>query len=111
MKQEKKTPTRGQTSQHSAERTAYMIAWRDRYIQRLEEALAGREEERALLCSLLYGTLIKGAEGKQEAVIDKAELKATLGRFACTVENGDTAYTVRFTPLQEAVPNGESQKG
>ena len=38
-------------------RADYMIAWRDRYIERLQEQLAGREEENALVSALLFCAL------------------------------------------------------
>ena len=83
------------------QRAAYMLAWRDRYIRRLEETLAGREEERALLCALLQYALQKGAGASCEIAIDKAELKALLGGFTCAVEDGENAYTVRFLPQEK----------
>ena len=85
---------------HDPQRAAYMVAWRDRYIARLEETLAGREEERSLLCALLQYALQKGAGKAAEISIDKAELKAMLGEVSCAVENGETAYTVRFSPKE-----------
>ncbi len=39
------------------DRAAYMIAWRDRYIQKMEEERAGYAEERALLHALLFFAL------------------------------------------------------
>ena len=93
-------------------RAAYMVAWRDRYIARLEEELAGREEERKLLCALLYGALIKKGEGEDALTtrIDKAELTALLGRYSVTVENGEDAYTLRFAPTEKGSQHGASQE-
>ena len=76
-------------------RAAYMIAWRDRYIKRLEEELAAREEERGLLTALLYYAL-SGAAREGSIRIDKRELSLLLGRYRPEVENGEDAYVVRY---------------
>ena len=43
------------------DRAAYMIAWRDRYIERLQQRLTGREEENAMMSTLLFYGLFHAA--------------------------------------------------
>ena len=38
-------------------RAAYMIAWRDRYIEKLEQIIEGRAQERQMLDCLLFYAL------------------------------------------------------
>ncbi|MBQ8358030.1 MAG: hypothetical protein IJX39_09535 [Clostridia bacterium] len=82
-------------------RSAYMIAWRDRYIKALEEKAAGQEEENALLSALLFYALIRASgegEERREVTIPKGDLSALLGAWECRAEDGGEAYRVRFVP-------------
>jgi hypothetical protein len=115
MEAKNKQQERAQMPSRDEARAAYMVAWRDRCIARLEEELAGREEERRLLCALLYGALVgaadRSAQDAPEVRIGKAELSALLGRYTAAVENTADAYIVRFTPQKEDSRNGASEKG
>ena len=88
-----------------SERMAYMIAWRDRHIERLQEIVEGYEQECALLEALLCFALQKAAseqeEGSRVLEIPKAELKALLGKWECSTKNGESFYTLTFTPKKE----------
>ena len=97
------------------ERLAYMIAWRDRYIERLRERVEGREEEVTLLLSLLFYALCRGAGadatpagelGEHTFSIEKKELAALRGARQYSVENSDSAYQATIRPRA-----GESSEG
>lgn len=88
-------------TEHDPDRAAYMIAWRDRYIERLQERLAGREEENAMLSTLLFYALCRTAEadgGERRAPIRVKEVAELLGKWSCHTESDGENYTVRFTP-------------
>ena len=91
------------------DRAAYMIAWRDRYIAKLEEMLQGREEERSMLDCLLFYALFsisKGESGeRREALIAKDSLHELLGAWKCHTQQVDGGYRVIF----EAVKEGEGR--
>ena len=114
MKEEAKQASTSEELCRDPQRAAYMIAWRDRYIERLEDTLKGREEERQLLCSLLYYALFSAADkqmGKpHEITIDKEELRALLGEWSCTVENGEKGYTVCFSPQEKVCRDAAQQE-
>lgn len=113
MEEVKQAPTREELCR-DPQRAAYMLAWRDRYIERLEEMLSGHEEEQKLLCSLLYYALFSAADtqmGKpHEVVIDKEELRALMGEWSCTVENGEKGYTVRFSQQEKVCSDGAHEE-
>lgn len=106
-----------------ARRLAYMIAWRDRYIEALQEQLAGTEEKQRLLCALLHYALAaigkaQGGEETFEVKIPKNEVARALDAWECRAEGADDGYTVRFEKRKAAVPDdgdrangGEEAKG
>ena len=51
------------------ERLAYMVDWRNRHIEKLQERLAGREEVNNMLQTLLFYALTKAAEQQGEGVL------------------------------------------
>ena len=84
------------------DRAAYMIAWRDRYIESLQERLAGREEENGMLSALLFGALCHKAKprrnGERRVLISVKEVAELLGRWSCHTESDGENYAVCFTP-------------
>lgn len=99
------------------QRAAYMIAWRDRCIEKLRERVEGAEEEIALLLSLLFYALCHGAgagtpsgsAGEQHSFsIDKKELSALMGAWRYTVENGEESYRVTFRPAVTGCDAGQT---
>ncbi|MBO5354462.1 MAG: hypothetical protein J6B09_00160 [Clostridia bacterium] len=105
MKDEKEN-TAKKPLENDPRRFAYMIAWRDRYIEALKQELAGWEEKDALLCSLLYCALARiASEGEEkdggEVLIEKSEVTKLLGTFECHTSDTGDAYAVRFTKKQE----------
>ena len=93
-------------------RAAYMIEWRDRCMEKLQEAIKGYEEERTLLGSLLFCALCRAAEVKGEnrfgeLVLGKAEVASMIGRWHCEVQDGEDAYILRFSPRGGREKGGE----
>lgn len=110
----KKEKTADAANENDQRRFAYMIAWRDRYIEALQERLAGWEEKDALLCSLLYCALARIAsegekEDEREVLIDKSEVTKLLGAFECHASDTGDAYTVRFTKKKECVQDNTQE--
>ena len=102
-------------AQHDPNRAAYMIAWRDRYIARLEQMLEGRAEERRMLDCLLFYALFgmaRGADGEgREVVISREALRELLGAWRCRTEQVDGGYRVLFEAVEESESgDAESQK-
>lgn len=107
MKDEKEN-TAKEPLENDPRRFAYMIAWRDKYIEALQEQLAGWEEKDALLCSLLYYALASLAsetdgQDEREVLIDKREVTKLLDAWECHVRDTGDAYCVRFSKKQEGV--------
>ena len=76
----------------------YAVAWRDRYIRSLGDALAGREEEAALLAAFLKLTLERLCEDGREVRIPKKEITARLDRTRTEIEDAGEEYLIRFVP-------------
>lgn len=101
MKEKKKTEA---GKRFDEGRAAYMIAWRDRHIEKLKESLTGYEEQARLTQALLAFTLFRAAtpqdstdgEGERVLEIPKAELSALLDAWECATEASDACYLVRF---------------
>ncbi len=94
------------------DRLSYMVAWRDRYIQRLEERLAGREEENAMLQALLFYALVtvgRRTEGGVEIPIPKQEVTRAIGCWRCDTTDGGEHYLVSFTPAERTAPTGDTR--
>ncbi|MBQ3483851.1 MAG: hypothetical protein IJA78_06750 [Clostridia bacterium] len=95
-------------------RHAYMLAWRDRMIEKQKQIIQGQGEQLALLESLLALALTRAARaadaenGVREIAIPKAELAAELGRWESAVRDGGTCYTVTFT-RRANVPDGKDE--
>ena len=91
-------------------RTAYMLAWRDRVIERLGEAVEGLEQECALLSSLLFCALSGRAGGEGSVTLSKAEVSEALAKWVASVEGGADGYTVRFALRAEEGRDGNGQE-
>ena len=99
---------------HDPDRAAYMIAWRDRHIEKQNELIRGYEENLSLMEALLAFALWQGAEqcGEERlAHVPKNALGAMLGKYASEVQEGDGEFTVRFYPVQEPMHGGEQNAG
>lgn len=96
------------------DRAAYMIAWRDRHIEKQKQIIEGYEEELALAQALLAFALLQGAreeEGAYVVRIPKAELRAALLGYEAEVEDGGDVFTVRFLAKTEPQDGGEQNAG
>ena len=99
---------------HDPDRAAYMIAWRDRHIEKQNELIRGYEENLSLMEALLAFALWQGAaqEGEQRvAHIPQRELSEMLGKYASEVQEGEGEFIVRFYPVQEPIDGGEQNAG
>lgn len=93
---------------NAADRLAYMIAWRDRYIERLKEQLQGREEESAMQSALLFYALFEKARGDEvrEVTIGREALSELLSVWSCSVAPTEEGYLVRFRKKSEESADG-----
>ena len=96
------------------ERLAYMVAWRDRHIAKLQDRLAGREEVNDMLQTLLFYALARvaeeGEDGTRSIRIPKAEVMAALGRWGCDTTDGGSHYLVTFREAKRPTDGeGEAQ--
>ncbi len=92
------------------DRAAYMIAWRDRHIEKQKQVIAGYEEQLALMEALLAFALLQKAseEGAVRVVhIPKKELSEALASYTSEVDSDEDAFTVRFLPKTEGQDGGE----
>ncbi|MBE6703229.1 MAG: hypothetical protein E7585_07465 [Ruminococcaceae bacterium] len=98
----------------SKERLAYMVAWRDRHIEKMQDRLAGREEVNDMLQTLLFYALARVADrrgnGVREIRIPKAEITAALGQWGCDTTDGGDHYLVTFTEARKPSKHGEAEK-
>ena len=120
MKREKKNA--GGLRVEERRRYDYMIGWRERYMQKLQELLEGREEERALLLALLslaFGKLIgdSGAgisvrqqDGDVLLQIQKEAVREALGRWQLQCAEEGEAYVLTFRPAK-APESAEAEHG
>ena len=87
------------------DRYAYMIAWRDRHIEKLQDRLAGREEVNQMLQTLLFYALARVAEeqgnGQRGIRIPKEEITAALGKWGCDTTDGGDHYLVTFREAKQ----------
>ena len=83
------------------ERLAYMVAWRDAHIKKMQDRLAGCEEINEVLQTLLFYALAQSAkdrgDGVREIRVPKAEITASLHRWGCDTADGGDAYLISFT--------------
>ena len=106
MKKKRSTDTDG--------RHAYMLAWRDRMIEKQKEIIQGQGEQLALLEALLVLALTRATSesdaerGVREIEIPKAELAAELGCWESAVRDAGASYAVTFTRRAE-VPDGKDE--
>ena len=100
-------------------RHAYMIAWRDRMIEKQKSSIAGQSETITLLEALLAFALgsaagVPRASGESEdayrVMIPKGELAAQLGAWESRVEDGGEHYTVHFARRADTDPDAESHR-
>ena len=108
MKEKKKeAPLEGL---YDPDRAAYMIAWRDRHMEKQKQLIEGYEEQLALMEALLAFALLQKAseEGAGRVVhIPKKELSALLACYTGEVEDGEECFTVRFLAKTEPSDGGE----
>ncbi len=94
------------------ERLAYMVAWRDRCIQALEERVQGMEEQKRLLEALLLCALTDSAvqkeDGSREIVLSREAVSEALHRWEPGAEPCEEGYRICFTPVTE---QGEGADG
>ena len=99
---------------HDPDRAAYMIAWRDRHIEKQNELIKGYEEGMSLLESLLALALLQRASEEQGAYvarISKSEMSDMLGKYTSEVTDDGEEFVVRFHPVQEPDNGGEQSAG
>jgi len=98
------------SKQEQEGRHAYMLAWRDRMIEKQRAIIEGQSEAIGLLEALLAFALgdvagvLQAGEGEQKAhcaQIPKTALAEMLGAWECAVEDGGESYVVSFTRRQE----------
>ena len=95
---------------YDPDRAAYMIAWRDRHMEKQKQLIAGYEEQLALMEALLAFALLQKAseeEAGRVVRIPKKELSALLASYTGEVEDGDEFFTVRFLAKTESGDGGE----
>lgn len=94
------------------ERLAYMVAWRDAHIKKMQDRLAGVEEINEVLQALLFYALARAAtdrgDGVREIRVPKAEITAALHSWGCDTADGGDAYLISFTE-GGAVKDGEGE--
>lgn len=111
----KETKSKKGLREEERRRYDYMIAWRERYIEKQREMLEGREEERGLLLALLslaFGNLLTGQsegirtqplEGGDVLVeIQKEAVRGALGRWQLQCTENEEAFALTFSPAKEA---------
>lgn len=99
---------------YDPDRAAYMIAWRDRHIEKQKEVIAGYEEQLALMEALLAFALLQRAseeQGVRAVYIPKKELSTWLSGYASEVESDEEGFTVRFLPKTEPHDGREPSAG
>lgn len=107
---EEKKEERRPDGVHDPDRAAYMIAWRDRHIEKQNELIKGYEEGLSLMEALLAFALLQNASEEQGvyiARIPKAKVSEMLGKYQSEVVDGEEEFTVRFHPVQEPEDGGE----
>ena len=95
---------------YDPDRAAYMIAWRDRHIEKQSRLIEGYEESMALMEALLAFALLQrtSEEGGARVVqIPKKEIREVLSGYASEVESDEEKFTVRFIPRVEPQDGGE----
>ena len=97
------------------ERLAYMVAWRDRYIESLEERVQGMEEQKQLLEALLLCALAERAseigDGRREVVLSREAVAEALHRHVCTAEPCEAGYRILFAAVTEEEADGTEEAG
>ncbi len=96
------------------ERAAYMIAWRDRHIEKQNELIRGYEENLSLMEALLAFALWQQADenGKERVSrIPKKELSEMLGKYTSEVQDTEQEFLVCFRPATEPTDGGEQDAG
>lgn len=85
-------------------RAAYMIAWREKKIDQMEEMMKGLEGKSALLEAMLVCLLLREGEGERERTVrlGRAEVSARLGAWRSEAHLDGEDYVVTFTKKGEA---------
>lgn len=94
-------------------RASYMIAWRDRHIEKQNEMIAGYEEQVSMMEALLAFALWKRASemgAERTVIIPKEELKMALSQYTSEVQSDGEAFTVRFLPRKTEPQDGGEQQ-
>ncbi len=110
-KEEKKDRPEGL---NDPDRAAYMIAWRDRHIEKQNALIKGYEEELSLMEALLAFALWQRAseEGNERIVrIPKKEVSEMLSRYASEVKDGEEEFVVCFRAAEVPMNGGEQNAG
>ena len=98
-------------------RLAYMVAWRDRCIEALEERVQGMEEQmrllEALLLCALTGSATQCADGSREIVLSREAVSEALCCWESGAEPCEQGYRIRFTPVvqKEEGADGTEEEG
>lgn len=90
-------------------RAAYMIAWRDTYMEKQRQIIAAYEQKDALYNALLaYAMLQAAKEGATEnrLVIPRRALKEMLFAFECEILQDEQDYTLLFHRREEVAHAG-----
>ena len=85
-------------------RAAYMVAWRDRHIEKMEAYCKGLEGKCALLEALLACALQQFSspvEAGRSIKISREELKNTLNRWQTSTLLREDAFEVTFSEKEE----------
>lgn len=96
------------------DRAAYMIAWRDRHIEKQNALIKGYEEELSLMEALLAFALWQRASEEENGRIvriPKEQVSAMLSRYESRVEDGEEEFLVHFRPVEVPMDGGESDAG
>ena len=99
---------------HDPDRAAYMIAWRDRHIEKQNALIKGYEEELSLMEALLAFALWQGASEAQEgrvARIPKKAVSEMLSKYKCEVQDGEEEFLVYFRTAEVPMNGGEQSAG
>lgn len=82
----------------STKKEEFALAWRDKHIRALEQALAGLEEQQRLLYGFLKVLILRNAK---EGVcrITKQELKQALDTAILDVRADEQAYLIGLAPV------------
>ena len=119
MKKEKKAAAG--LREEERRRFEYMIAWRERYIEKQRELLEGREEERELMLSLLSvmldalaghgeGVSVEKRKAEVEVRIGKQAVREALGRWRARCTESEEAFELLLVPAADSAEEGNGDQ-